>query len=98
MVDKSRLGKRYTCFKCGVKFYDLNRPEPICPACGVDQRDDNAPDPKIALIAKYKAATKAGKGAARELELDDDLPGVEDDDDDEGMFEEDAGGGGDFDE
>ena len=32
------LGKKYTCFECGTKFYDLGRPEPICPRCGVDQR------------------------------------------------------------
>ncbi len=34
----SRLGMKYTCFECGAKFYDLNRPEPLCPKCGVDQR------------------------------------------------------------
>ncbi len=34
----SRLGTKYVCFSCGAKFYDLNRPEPICPKCGADQR------------------------------------------------------------
>ena len=29
------------CFECGAKFYDLNKPDPLCPKCGVDQR--NAP-------------------------------------------------------
>ena len=32
-MDKSKLGQRYTCFKCGTKFYDLNRPEPLSPEC-----------------------------------------------------------------
>ncbi len=32
------LGTKYTCFKCGAKFYDLNKPEPACPKCGADQR------------------------------------------------------------
>lgn len=33
-----RLGVKYVCFECGAKFYDLNRPEPLCPKCGADQR------------------------------------------------------------
>jgi uncharacterized protein (TIGR02300 family) len=32
------LGTKYTCFKCGSRFYDLKKPEPICPKCGADQR------------------------------------------------------------
>jgi len=36
------LGTRYKCFKCGTKFYDLGRPEPLCPSCGVNQNDDEA--------------------------------------------------------
>ena len=35
----SKLGTKYHCFSCQAKFYDLNRPEPICPKCGADQRD-----------------------------------------------------------
>ncbi len=31
------LGKRFKCYKCGTKFYDLNKPQPICPSCGEDQ-------------------------------------------------------------
>src|SRR5438045_8163128 len=38
------LGKKYTCYSCHTKFYDLGKPEPICPKCGADQRDaDEAP-------------------------------------------------------
>jgi len=33
------LGTKYTCFKCGAKFYDMKRPEPLCPKCGSDQRE-----------------------------------------------------------
>ncbi len=39
----SPLGVKYTCFKCNAKFYDLNRPEPICPKCGADQRERPKP-------------------------------------------------------
>ncbi len=65
MQDKSKLGKRYGCFECGLKFYDLNRPEPLCPKCGADQRNDPNPDPRDAILAKYR-----GKGGGkREEEL-----------------------------
>lgn len=34
----SRLGQKWACFRCGAKFYDLNKPEPLCPRCETDQR------------------------------------------------------------
>lgn len=33
------LGKKYTCYSCHTKFYDLGKPTPVCPKCGADQRD-----------------------------------------------------------
>ena len=39
------LGTKYTCFKCGSKFYDLKKPEPLCPKCGADQRQSPALKP-----------------------------------------------------
>ena len=33
------LGRKYTCYSCHTKFYDLGKPTPICPKCGSDQRD-----------------------------------------------------------
>jgi hypothetical protein len=39
---KPGLGAKWTCFSCGAKFYDLNRPEPICPKCHSDQREQPA--------------------------------------------------------
>ncbi len=36
------LGAKYTCFKCGTKFYDMKKPEPLCPKCGADQRESPA--------------------------------------------------------
>lgn len=40
------LGKKYTCYSCHTKFYDLGKPEPVCPKCGADQRDaEEAPAP-----------------------------------------------------
>jgi uncharacterized protein (TIGR02300 family) len=33
------LGAKFVCFKCGTKFYDMKKPDPLCPKCGTDQRD-----------------------------------------------------------
>lgn len=38
-MTKLEWGTRYTCISCGCKFYDLKRPEPLCPRCGIDQRE-----------------------------------------------------------
>ena len=34
------LGKRFKCYKCGMKFYDLGKPQPLCPSCGANQLDE----------------------------------------------------------
>ena len=34
------LGTKYTCISCEIKFYDLNRPEPVCPKCNANQNDE----------------------------------------------------------
>lgn len=38
-IVKPGLGGKWECFECGAKFYDLGKPDPICPKCGADQRD-----------------------------------------------------------
>ena len=35
----AELGKKYTCYSCHTKFYDLGKTDPLCPKCGADQRD-----------------------------------------------------------
>lgn len=35
----SNLGKKFECFNCRAKFYDLGKPEAICPKCGANQKD-----------------------------------------------------------
>src|SRR5215813_3956823 len=42
------LGKKFTCYNCGTKFYNLGKPEAICPKCGSNQKNakaDDAPPP-----------------------------------------------------
>jgi hypothetical protein len=84
MVDKSKLGRRYACFQCDLKFYDLNRPEPFCPKCGADQREDPNPDPREAILAKFR-----GKGAPKPARAEDDPIDEEEGEDDVEVDEDD---------
>jgi len=104
LLDKTRLGARFACFKCGTKFYDLGRPVPACPECGADQREAPSRDIRSLL---------GGRGPVRKSRDDEDVqetPGedeedlglLEDDDDDDDddapeldeEEEEESGGGG----
>jgi len=40
------LGSKFVCFKCATKFYDLKKPDPLCPKCGTDQRESPALRPQ----------------------------------------------------
>src|SRR5512133_2351296 len=51
------LGTKHTCFKCGTKFYDMKKSEPICPKCGADQRQSPAIKPPTAA-ERRRAAPK----------------------------------------
>lgn len=79
MQDKSKLGKRYQCFQCSQKFYDLNRPEPLCPKCGADQRENPNPDPREAILARFKGKGAAAKGGLRMDEAFDEEEAEEED-------------------
>ncbi len=39
------LGNKFVCFKCSTKFYDMKKPDPVCPKCGTDQRESPALKP-----------------------------------------------------
>jgi uncharacterized protein FYDLN len=50
----TKLGTKWNCFKCGARFYDLNKPEPLCPKCGTDQRQR----PKVVAPPPQQPAPK----------------------------------------
>ncbi len=70
------LGKRYKCYKCGTKFYDLSKPQPICPTCGEDQNNEET---KKLLRRKRKRAMSKVKSDIRPMS-DESMSDVESDD------------------
>ena len=84
MLDKARLGTRYTCYECGTKFYDLNRPAPTCPECGADQTNAPVQDVKALL-------SKGGGKTRRKVEVEDEpAPAPTDEESEDGDDEEDG--------
>ncbi len=51
----ANLGKKWTCFGCGAKFYDFTKPEALCPKCGANQKEAPA-KPKAAKKEKVALA------------------------------------------
>jgi hypothetical protein len=58
------LGTRYKCYKCGTKFYDLGKPQPLCPSCGEDQNNEET---KRLLKRKRKRSLSKAKSDNRSL-------------------------------
>lgn len=83
------LGRKFLCFNCSAKFYDLKRPNPICPKCGADQRNATATKPAEGRKSRLAAAPKPAPPppAAHEEE---DEEAVETDDEDEEDKEDEA--------
>ena len=86
------LGNRFVCFKCETKFYDLKKPDPICPKCGADQRESPALKPASeSKRSRLSAAKAAAAPAPREVEPsedEEDSESLEDSEDEEGVEEE----------
>jgi hypothetical protein len=67
-VETSPLGTRFICYECAAPFYDLNRPDPVCPKCGTDQREKPKTPAKPA--PRPKGRTKKRGGMAPLLDED----------------------------
>ena len=74
------LGTKYNCYNCQAKFYDMKKPDPLCPKCGANPQDSpslkpSASDRKRApreVIEPVVAATE--EAAEEDPELDDAVP------------------------
>ena len=64
------LGKKYTCYSCHTKFYDLGKPVPLCPKCGADQRDAEEAPAVPASRSRSRAAAAAAAAAVVEEPID----------------------------
>ncbi|MCH9649862.1 MAG: FYDLN acid domain-containing protein [Deltaproteobacteria bacterium] len=70
-----KLGTKYDCPSCSIKFYDFGKQEPICPKCGtlygegLEQSQKKPAKTKAKAKAKPKAkkSTK-GRGKGEEEE------------------------------
>ncbi len=60
-TGQSKLGTKFTCFRCQLKFYDLGRPTPICPKCGANQQE------RPAVVKTPKPAVPAAKRAVKAM-------------------------------
>jgi uncharacterized protein (TIGR02300 family) len=70
------FGTKYVCFKCSTKFYDLKKPDPICPRCGADQREAAASRPaerrsRLSAVPKIIAPIEPVDLAVDEEEMED---------------------------
>ena len=89
-MPAKELGTKHTCFKCGTKFYDMKKPEPICPKCGADQRQSPASRPSPAAERRSRPAKPVAAAAPVEPEADEAAEADLDDGDDAEPEEEDA--------
>ena len=83
-----KLGNKYECFNCGAKFYDLAKPEPMCPKCGANQKDAEKSESPLVTQAtrRRRKAEVARSGSDEETE---DAPSTEIDDEEIADLEED---------
>jgi uncharacterized protein (TIGR02300 family) len=82
------LGTKFLCFKCSTKFYDMKKPDPVCPKCGADQRESPAlkPQPegrrgRLSAVPKVIAPVEPEEPEAAEEE--DEIEAIEGDDEEE---------------
>jgi hypothetical protein len=76
---RADLGQKFLCFQCNAKFYDLNKPEPVCPKCGADQRHR----PKADAKAKPSAPSGQRRPVTRPM-----VPLLDDEDEDDVIVDE----------
>jgi hypothetical protein len=62
-----QLGEKYECDDCGIKVYDLGRPQATCPRCG---RDLKSTEPKRRIEEAAPRARPPAPAPAPEPELE----------------------------
>ncbi|MBF5044299.1 TIGR02300 family protein [Aggregicoccus sp. 17bor-14] len=79
------LGNKFVCFKCSTKFYDMKKPDPICPKCGADQRESPALKPasegrrgRLAAVPKVIEPIEPAEEPEAAAEEEEDLDSFDD--------------------
>ncbi|MHB8877018.1 MAG: TIGR02300 family protein [Myxococcaceae bacterium] len=82
------LGNKFVCFKCSAKFYDLKKPDPLCPKCGADQRESPANKPpsegrrgRLAAVPKVVEPVEVAEPLAEAAE-EDEVDAIEEEEED----------------
>lgn len=70
-MPELKLGTKFECFSCGTKFYDLGKPESICPKCKANQKDVVQTENTAASQA---ARRKRKAELAKSLEVEEEEP------------------------
>jgi hypothetical protein len=89
----AQLGDKFECDDCGIKVYDLGRPQALCPRCGRDLKSvqpkkkvaEPAPRARPEPVAEEPAAEEAAETEVVDDDrvADDELELVEADSDDD---------------
>ena len=83
------LGVKHTCWKCGTKFYDLKKPNSVCPKCGADPKEAPVTKAQPAAERRRQREEPVEEVAAEveESDLDEDLEESADDEADDAKDE-----------
>lgn len=65
------LGTKFDCYNCGTKFYDLGKPEPLCPKCSANQNDVERGD---SAGTSQSARRRRKADVAKAIEVDEEVP------------------------
>jgi hypothetical protein len=82
------LGSKFVCFKCNTKFYDMKKPDPVCPKCGADQRDSPANRPvekksRLSAVPKTVVPVEPDEPAAPAADADEEALDFDEDEEEE---------------
>jgi len=73
-MPELKLGTKYDCYNCGTKFYDLGKPEPVCPKCGANQKDAVTSE---SLAASQSSRRRRKAETAKPIDLEEEEATIE---------------------
>ena len=94
-MAKARWGRKLTCHKCGVKYYDMKKKNVRCPECDAEYKAENIKPRRGMRTDKPKPIPEKTiksdpEGKLMDVNLDDDILEGENDEDQESPIMEDT--------